>query len=382
MKMESTIPAVESSSSPLTNAEEITVTTSDQYKDYVPTTNKREKCPVVITPVANLQPSSSSKIKNTHGVFTISTNQNQSPTNISPILHQTDPGDETTQRQQDDTTYTSTSSVLPHSANESSTKPQIKDSVHDGVAQTKDSMYQHIDVIKNNDENEYSSKDLLETNSDKTTQAEVSKCRTCDQNENLSQEKVVPQGGNDESIEDIDQTTSNKRIPEKTFTQMSDNVSENLTLKPDEVEKVTQNQQAPFLANISSETLRYKSESSTSQSLYDVKTIESIEDVKYAEDIELMSVSHMKKLLNKAFVNHSDLTERREFVSKLQEVWKDIQKSTTVDGSVCQICFSNPLNSVFLECGHMIACVDCASKIKECPICRFYISRVVRVFQI
>lgn len=40
-----------------------------------------------------------------------------------------------------------------------------------------------------------------------------------------------------------------------------------------------------------------------------------------------------------------------------------------------------PLECVLLECGHMATCIDCGKKLNECPICRQYVTRVVRTFK-
>ncbi|KAK9871332.1 hypothetical protein WA026_011599, partial [Henosepilachna vigintioctopunctata] len=48
--------------------------------------------------------------------------------------------------------------------------------------------------------------------------------------------------------------------------------------------------------------------------------------------------------------------------------------------TLCKICYKNELAVVFLPCGHMVACVDCASGLKECAICRKEIQANVRAF--
>lgn len=39
---------------------------------------------------------------------------------------------------------------------------------------------------------------------------------------------------------------------------------------------------------------------------------------------------------------------------------------------ICKVCFDKPVNTVFLNCGHVCVCFDCAQdlKKKECPMCR------------
>ncbi|GMR58733.1 hypothetical protein PMAYCL1PPCAC_28928 [Pristionchus mayeri] len=53
--------------------------------------------------------------------------------------------------------------------------------------------------------------------------------------------------------------------------------------------------------------------------------------------------------------------------------------------SECYICFDAAINSVFIDCGHMCACIECAQKIKnetnKCPICRRVIKQACKTFK-
>lgn len=55
---------------------------------------------------------------------------------------------------------------------------------------------------------------------------------------------------------------------------------------------------------------------------------------------------------------------------------RNSEESTTL----CKICFRNELGVVFLPCGHMVACIDCASALKVCAVCRKSIQATVRAF--
>lgn len=46
----------------------------------------------------------------------------------------------------------------------------------------------------------------------------------------------------------------------------------------------------------------------------------------------------------------------------------------------CQICYENEQNAVFLECGHVCACMGCAVQVDTCPSCRKAISRVLKLY--
>jgi len=46
----------------------------------------------------------------------------------------------------------------------------------------------------------------------------------------------------------------------------------------------------------------------------------------------------------------------------------------------CTVCMDERIQTVFLECGHLACCKNCSSKLRDCPICRQQISRVVTIF--
>ena len=51
------------------------------------------------------------------------------------------------------------------------------------------------------------------------------------------------------------------------------------------------------------------------------------------------------------------------------------------DSDQCNICMSNPIDCLILECGHMATCLTCAKSLSKCPICRKEIMRLVKAFK-
>lgn len=51
------------------------------------------------------------------------------------------------------------------------------------------------------------------------------------------------------------------------------------------------------------------------------------------------------------------------------------------DDDLCKICMDRLIDCVLVECGHMCSCVKCGKLLSECPICRQYVVRVIRVFK-
>lgn len=48
--------------------------------------------------------------------------------------------------------------------------------------------------------------------------------------------------------------------------------------------------------------------------------------------------------------------------------------------NVCNVCMERKINTVILECGHSSLCMECATPLVDCPICRSKIVRIVKIF--
>lgn len=50
------------------------------------------------------------------------------------------------------------------------------------------------------------------------------------------------------------------------------------------------------------------------------------------------------------------------------------------DSRLCRICYNNVYNTVFIPCGHVIACVKCAFVHAKCPLCTKPTEKILRIF--
>ncbi|KAI4491236.1 hypothetical protein M0802_010332 [Mischocyttarus mexicanus] len=50
------------------------------------------------------------------------------------------------------------------------------------------------------------------------------------------------------------------------------------------------------------------------------------------------------------------------------------------DARLCKICYNRELGIVFLPCGHIVACVNCAPEMTICAVCRVHVTMKVRAF--
>lgn len=103
------------------------------------------------------------------------------------------------------------------------------------------------------------------------------------------------------------------------------------------------------------------------------KGMDYIEKVKREKDCQLSLPSSSQEVQAKEEPASSStpLSEKCEKFDKDPEV---------AEKTLCKICFKNELGVVFLPCGHIVACVDCAAALKTCAVCRKPLEATVRAF--
>lgn len=58
----------------------------------------------------------------------------------------------------------------------------------------------------------------------------------------------------------------------------------------------------------------------------------------------------------------------------------ELENRRLKDQRTCKICMDREIGVVFLPCGHLISCVNCAPALKDCPLCRQPISGTVKTY--
>ena len=48
--------------------------------------------------------------------------------------------------------------------------------------------------------------------------------------------------------------------------------------------------------------------------------------------------------------------------------------------ALCKICYEGEMDALFYECGHVVACEECARQVDICPVCRRTVRAVVRIW--
>lgn len=130
-----------------------------------------------------------------------------------------------------------------------------------------------------------------------------------------------------------------------------------------------------------------KEASSTSMTSGDFKAF-NIEDIESEDQIRELTARQLKLILTRNFVDYKGCCERDELMNKVLRLWREkkdikekINQDEISDENLCKICMESVVDCVLLECGHMISCVNCGKRLAECPICRQYVVRAVRIFR-
>eukprot|EP01130_Rhizamoeba_saxonica_P018714 TRINITY_DN945_c0_g1_i1.p1 TRINITY_DN945_c0_g1~~TRINITY_DN945_c0_g1_i1.p1 ORF type:complete len:159 (+),score=27.53 TRINITY_DN945_c0_g1_i1:420-896(+) len=107
------------------------------------------------------------------------------------------------------------------------------------------------------------------------------------------------------------------------------------------------------------------------------------------EELFRLRASELKQILDGWNIPHKDCIEKSELVDKVRNYFQITQSQETEEQRMirksadeCVICMDNVINTVFLECGHMAVCKECARTIDVCCICRENITRVVDVYRV
>lgn len=64
----------------------------------------------------------------------------------------------------------------------------------------------------------------------------------------------------------------------------------------------------------------------------------------------------------------------------VQQISLEEENRLLKEARICKICMDNEIGVVFLPCGHLNTCINCAPSLKDCPICRSSIRATVRTF--
>lgn len=100
------------------------------------------------------------------------------------------------------------------------------------------------------------------------------------------------------------------------------------------------------------------------------------------KDIEHLSVDDLCSILEAHSIVHEKTCDKWPLAFQVLKLWYSNKcKETNENDNFCIICMKEPVNCTILECGHTGTCFTCSEELKECPICRQAVTRVIRIFK-
>eukprot|EP00096_Caligus_rogercresseyi_P008060 TRINITY_DN2636_c0_g1_i4.p1 TRINITY_DN2636_c0_g1~~TRINITY_DN2636_c0_g1_i4.p1 ORF type:complete len:387 (+),score=106.34 TRINITY_DN2636_c0_g1_i4:157-1317(+) len=126
--------------------------------------------------------------------------------------------------------------------------------------------------------------------------------------------------------------------------------------------------------------------SSSSPKRFSHQGLVQLSEIETEEDLLELSVKQMKEILALNRVMFKGVIEKEELLKIVQRLWlqdkrNNEDKDNMDDEEMCKICMDAKVDCVMLECGHMCTCIACGKIMSECPICRRYVVRVVKIFK-
>ena len=112
-------------------------------------------------------------------------------------------------------------------------------------------------------------------------------------------------------------------------------------------------------------------------------------DIKTEDDLLKLSKRQIKEILGMSGVEVREKANQEELQGLLKQLWLHGERNPSLvpvkyteeddDWSKCKVCMDADIDSVILDCGHLVACNLCGKKLNECPICRQHVAEVLQV---
>ncbi|CAL1529782.1 unnamed protein product [Lymnaea stagnalis] len=121
---------------------------------------------------------------------------------------------------------------------------------------------------------------------------------------------------------------------------------------------------------------------------FDLKDVISAAEAIKDEATILSADRIYEKLLQENRSRNANVQHSSQDISSTDDVAKNLETMRTLkeqnnqlrQQTVCKICMDKEVAVVFLPCGHLVSCSDCAAAMKDCPVCRNSVKGVVRAF--
>ncbi|XP_075427586.1 baculoviral IAP repeat-containing protein 7 [Ascaphus truei] len=105
-----------------------------------------------------------------------------------------------------------------------------------------------------------------------------------------------------------------------------------------------------------------------------------VTDLVHAEDEERATHSRAPVRFTGAPAPRGDGTEPQRPKDPELPLSTEEQLRRLKEERICKVCMDRDVSIVFIPCGHLVVCTDCAPNLRYCPICRAAIRGSVRAF--
>lgn len=109
----------------------------------------------------------------------------------------------------------------------------------------------------------------------------------------------------------------------------------------------------------------------------------------FSENVDIRMKNVVEEVLDNVIARSysSDVFQERNGSVDSKSVVKEVktlsleeENRILKEARLCKICMDAEVGIVFLPCGHLTACVNCAPNLEHCPVCRSAIKATVRTF--
>ncbi|XP_014114263.1 PREDICTED: E3 ubiquitin-protein ligase XIAP isoform X5 [Pseudopodoces humilis] len=99
----------------------------------------------------------------------------------------------------------------------------------------------------------------------------------------------------------------------------------------------------------------------------------SVEDL--VADLSAYKENTREEEPNEIPVEQDELIQLQNLYLSTEEKLRRLQEE-----KLCKICMAKDVSVVFIPCGHLVACKECAQLLNECPLCRTDIMKIQEIF--
>jgi len=105
------------------------------------------------------------------------------------------------------------------------------------------------------------------------------------------------------------------------------------------------------------------------------------------DQVSVKSQDTLRNLIQNIHDDDESLQQYSNLASTLCQILPEercslVKCGKETDSDICRICYTAPIDCVFLPCGHLAVCTDCAKKLEFCPYDRQQIRRLQPVFRV